>query len=398
MLITEKALCTGCGVCSNACHVNAIKMVSSEKGFLYPEINDDLCVNCKQCIKKCPINKQNTTETFDQKVYAAWSKDKKLRKESSLGGIFPLLAEYTLQQGGVVCASRFSDNFTAVQFDICEKKSELPKYQGSKYMQSTVGMIYRQVRSILEDGRKLLFVGTGCQVAGLKSFLDRDFDNLLCIDLICHGVPSPLVWKNYINYLDKLYEASGIERVTFRKKKPSWKIYSINVRFKNGKQYDASKTKDPYMIAFTQDLILRPSCEHCKFACRNREGDITLADFWSYRSFEFRTRNDEKGISCVIINSSKGNMVFDVIRQQLIVVEKTMEEAIRGNRSLIRPWPANEKESEFWNSYIHNENDALLEFCKPYKTPMKMMLDWFIQDHLWMIPKPILRKLLRRKN
>lgn len=144
-------------------------MVSSEKGFLYLEDDDALCVNCKQCIKKRPANKQNTTETFDQKVYAAWSKDKKLWKESSSGDIFSLLAEYTLQQR-VVHTSRFSVDFTAVRFEICERRSELPKYQGSKYMQSTVGMIYRQVRSIHEDGRKLLFVGTGCQVAGLKSF------------------------------------------------------------------------------------------------------------------------------------------------------------------------------------------------------------------------------------
>lgn len=398
MLITDKDLCTGCGVCSNVCYEKAIKMVTSEKGFLYPEVDDTLCVKCKQCIKKCPINNQSTAVNFEQKVYAAWSNDKKLRKTSSSGGVFTLLAEYTMQQGGVVCASRFIDDFTAVQFDICENKSDLPKFQGSKYMQSSVGMIYHRARSILEEGRRLLFIGTGCQVAGLKSFLDRDYDNLLCVDLICHGVPSPLVWKNYINSLNSLHGASGIESVTFRKKKPSWKVYSISVRFRNGKKYEASKTQDPYMVAFAKDYMLRLSCGHCKYACRNREGDITLADFWSYRSFDFKTRNDEKGISCVIINSNRGMKAFDAIRQQLIVVEKSMEEAIRGNRSLIRPWSASEMASEFWDSYSQNGNNALLQFCKPYKTPKKMILDWFVQDHLWVIPKPILQKLLRRKK
>lgn len=397
MLITE-SLCTGCGTCLNVCHVNAIRMVASEKGFMYPKVDDSLCVNCKQCIRKCPINLQNTAETFDQKVYAAWSKDKNVRKISSSGGLFSLLADFTLQQGGAVCASSFNDDFTAVEFGICERKTDVPRYRGSKYLQSSTGTIYQQVKDILTEGRKLLFIGTGCQVAGLKSFLGRDFDNLLCIDLVCHGTPSPLVWKNYVNYLDLLHGSSGVESVTFRKKKPSWKVYSISIKFKNGKQYEASKTEDPYMIAFAKDYMLRPSCEHCKFACKSREGDITLADFWSYRSFDFRTRNDEKGISCVIINSDKGNRVFEAIRNQLTVVEKTMEEAIRGNRSLVSPWPANEKAAEFWKSYIQNGNDALLQFCKPYKTSKKMMLDWFIQDHLWMIPKPILFKLLKRNR
>lgn len=144
--------------------------------------------------------------------------------------------------------------------------------------------------------------------------------------------------------------------------------------------------------------MLRPSCEHCKYACVNREGDITLADFWGYRSFNYKTRNKEKGISCCIINSDKGMKAFNEIKNQLVVTDKNMEEAIRGNRSLVKPWSSNPKSEEFWKLYEEKQNDALCEFCKPYKNSAKMKMDWFIQDHLWMIPKPILRYLLKRKE
>lgn len=398
MLNIDMERCTGCEVCANVCKRNAIKMAASDRGFLYPTINESLCVHCGQCEERCPLNMDVSPLKFKQRVLAAWSKDKNILMSSSSGGVFVHLAKEVLRRGGVICATRFEDDFLGACFDICDNEKDLPKFCGSKYIQSSLGMIYQRVKKHLKDEQLVLFVGTGCQVAGLKSYLGKSYENLLCVDLVCHGVPSPMVWKYYIEDLINKYDGNNIIAISFRKKKPSWKEYSIHIDFADGKKYEAKKTEDPYLIAFAKDYILRSSCEHCKYACENREGDITLSDFWGYRSFDYKTRNREKGISCCIINSDKGLEAFEGIKNQLNVTEKTMDEAIRGNRNLIKPWCANPKSEEFWKQYAEVQNATLYQFCRPYKNPIKVKVDWFIQDHLWMLPKPVLRYLLDKKR
>ena len=218
------------------------------------------------------------------------------------------------------------------------------------------------------------------------------------MDLVCHGVPSPMIWKEYIQSLNTEYGNSGVKSISFRVKRPSWKEYSLEVIFNNGQKYIKSKTQDPYLIAFGKDIILRPSCEHCKYACLKREGDITISDFWAYRSFDFKTRNDETGISCCIINSQKGIQLFELLRNELVVVEKGMDEVIRGNRSLIKPWSVSERADEFWNLYDKKGIDALIQYCQPFRISKKMKMDWFKQDHLWLIPKPVLKMILKQKS
>ena len=398
MLITEHELCTGCGVCADICPQKAIKMTSSKRGFLYPAVDDNICIHCNRCIKQCPVKHDNVAEEMKKKVYAVWSKDNETRIKSSSGGFFMVAAKYILSNGGAVCATRFSDDFSGVFFDICESESELYKFRGSKYVQSNLNSVYSRVKHLLDNKRLVLFVGTGCQVAAIKSYLGREYDNLLCMDLVCHGVPSPMIWKEYIQSLNTEYENSGVKSISFRVKRPSWKEYSLEVIFNNGQKYIRSKTQDPYLIAFGKDIILRPSCEHCKYACLKREGDITISDFWAYRSFDFKTRNDEKGISCCIINSQKGVRLFELLRNDFVVVEKGLDEAIRGNRSLIKPWSANAKTDEFWNLYDKKGIDALIQYCQPFRISKKMKMDWFKQDHLWLIPKPVLKMILKKKS
>ena len=398
MLITEHELCTGCGVCANICPQKAIKMTSSKRGFLYPAVDDNICIHCNRCIKQCPVKHDNVAEEMKKKVCAVWSKDNETRIKSSSGGFFMVAAKYILSNGGAVCATRFSDDFSGVFFDICESKSELYKFRGSKYVQSNLNPVYSRVKDLLDNKRLVLFVGTGCQVAAIKSYLGREYDNLLCMDLVCHGVPSPMIWKEYIQSLNTEYGNSGVKSISFRVKRPSWKEYSLEVIFNNGQKYIKSKTQDPYLIAFGKDIILRPSCEHCKYACLKREGDITISDFWAYRSFDFKTRNDETGISCCIINSQKGIQLFELLRNELVVVEKGMDEAIRGNRSLIKPWSVSERADEFWNLYDKKGIDALIQYCQPFRISKKMKMDWFKQDHLWLIPKPVLKMILKQKS
>ena len=398
MLITEHELCTGCGVCANICPQKAIKMTSSKRGFLYPAVDDNICIHCNRCIKQCPVKHDNVAEEMKKKVCAVWSKDNETRIKSSSGGFFMVAAKYILSNGGAVCATRFSDDFSGVFFDICESESELYKFRGSKYVQSNLNPVYSRVKDLLDNKRLVLFVGTGCQVAAIKSYLGREYDNLLCMDLVCHGVPSPMIWKEYIQSLNTEYGNSGVKSISFRVKRPSWKAYSLEVIFNNGQKYIKSKTQDPYLIAFGKDIILRPSCEHCKYACLKREGDITISDFWAYRSFDFKTRNDETGISCCIINSQKGIQLFELLRNELVVVEKGMDEAIRGNRSLIKPWSVSERADEFWNLYDKKGIDALIQYCQPFRISKKMKMDWFKQDHLWLIPKPVLKMILKQKS
>lgn len=398
MLITEHELCTGCGVCANICPQKAIKMTSSKRGFLYPAVDDNICIHCNRCIKQCPVKHDNVAEEMKKKVCAVWSKDNETRIKSSSGGFFMVAAKYILSNGGAVCATRFSDDFSGVFFDICESESELYKFRGSKYVQSNLNPVYSRVKDLLDNKRLVLFVGTGCQVAAIKSYLGREYDNLLCMDLVCHGVPSPMIWKEYIQSLNTEYGNSGVKSISFRVKRPSWKEYSLEVIFNNGQKYIKSKTQDPYLIAFGKDIILRPSCEHCKYACLKREGDITISDFWAYRSFDFKTRNDETGISCCIINSQKGIQLFELLRNELVVVEKGMDEVIRGNRSLIKPWSVSERADEFWNLYDKKGIDALIQYCQPFRISKKMKMDWFKQDHLWLIPKPVLKMILKQKS
>ncbi|WP_195303602.1 Coenzyme F420 hydrogenase/dehydrogenase, beta subunit C-terminal domain [Blautia wexlerae] len=398
MLITEHELCTGCGVCANICPQKAIKMTSSKRGFLYPAVDDNICIHCNRCIKQCPVKHDNVAEEMKKKVCAVWSKDNETRIKSSSGGFFMVAAKYILSNGGAVCATRFSDDFSGVFFDICESESELYKFRGSKYVQSNLNPVYSRVKDLLDNKRLVLFVGTGCQVAAIKSYLGREYDNLLCMDLVCHGVPSPMIWKEYIQSLNTEYGNSGVKSISFRVKRPSWKEYSLEVIFNNGQKYIKSKTQDPYLIAFGKDIILRPSCEHCKYACLKREGDITISDFWAYRSFDFKTRNDETGISCCIINSQKGIQLFELLRNELVVVEKGMDEAIRGNRNLIKPWFVSERADEFWNLYDKKGIDALIQYCQPFRISKKMKMDWFKQDHLWLIPKPVLKMILKQKS
>ncbi len=398
MLNIDMKRCMGCGACENVCSRNAIRMVESERGFLYPTVDESLCVQCGQCEKKCPLNADTPVHTYKQHVFAAWSKDKNILDLASSGGVFALLAKEVLKDGGIVCATRFENDFSGVIFDSCDRERDLAGFCGSKYIQSKTGMIYRKTKEYLQEKRKVLFVGTGCQIAALKSYLGKTYENLLCVDLVCHGVPSPMVWRNYIEGLIQKHEGKSVKFISFRKKEPSWREYSIQIEFADGKKYEAKKTDDPYLVAFAKDYMIRPSCEHCKFACANREGDLTLSDFWGYRSFDFQTRNRGKGISCCIINSDRGMQAFEQIKAQLVITEKTMEEAIRGNRSLTRPWSANPASENFWNLYMEKQNDALYQFCRPYKNSASMKLDWFIQDHLWMIPKPILTYLLKKKN
>ena len=379
------------------CPKDSITFQEDEKGFAYPVIGDS-CVNCGACLKICPRNTGMALNTNTPEVFAAFSKDKKIRKNSSSGGLFSEVAKYILNQGGVVFAARLNESQKEVIFDCCKTVEELKLFQGSKYIQSNPGVIYRQIKKVLADGIKVLFVGVPCQVDGLKKYLHKDYSNLVTIDIICHGAPSPKLWREYLEKLEASQQAKA-SSVSFRYKKPNWTRFSLKVDFDNNTTIRNSKFDDPYLIAFLKEISMRENCHSCEYTSTSRTGDITLADFWGYHSYDFKMRNTEKGISLVLVNTEKGKQIFNDIQDSILSTRRTMKEAISGNRSLQMPWKKNAESDAFWNEYLHGEgmSSALKKYCVPYRFPKKMYMTWFALNHMYLIPKPLLsvRKKLR---
>ncbi len=341
--ICETNYCTGCSACMNSCKNGAITMVPNEKGFLFPTIDSNKCTQCGICVNICPINKEVKGDQI-QSVYAALAKDDEIRKQSSSGGVFSVLATWILKQNGVVCGATLKEDLTVEHVIVADVK-ELSVLRGSKYVQSEIGDLYVRVKNFLEENRKVLFSGTPCQIGGLKAFLRKEYENLLTVDLLCHGVPSPMVLKKFI---DSKKNYPPITNILFRCKYPGWSQFSTKICFADGSEvYDNS-----YVRLFCEDLCLRGSCYKCKYASEFRMGDITLGDFWGYKeSAPEHIQNDDLGISVVTLNTIKGQKAFKQIKRKLGVAVRTIEDAQKVNYVLYRPTHRPDKCDEFWQNF-----------------------------------------------
>lgn len=343
--INKKSNCCGCQACYNKCPRNAIEMIEDEKGFKYPKVNEEKCINCGLCEKVCPIMNNNQISNTP-KAYACINKDEDIRMQSTSGGIFTLLATAIINKGGVVFGACFNEKF-GVCHTYSETVEELAKYRSSKYLQSDIGLSYRKVKEFLDLGKYVLFTGTPCQIEGLQSFLGKEYEKLYLQDIICHGVPSPLVWKKYKEYRENK-NSSTLDKMSFRsKEKTSWRRYNVNMKFENGSEYDINHNDDAYMKAFLKHLSLRESCTECKFKKNNRLSDITLADFWGIQNVK-PEMNDGKGTSLVIVNSTKGQELMRLIADYIICEEVDFNKAISGNPSFNTVSKANENSSKFF--------------------------------------------------
>ena len=334
MMLADRNKCTGCMSCYNICARDAIKMESDNMGFLHPVIDINNCVECGMCEKSCPVLMgANTNNVHTKEVYAAWNRDEKVRKDSSSGGIFFAIAEYILEKQGIVIGAGFDDNMHVVQTAI-ESKSDIWKLQGSKYVQSYVGDMYRVVKNNLALGRMVLFVGTPCQVAGLKKFLGNyDKGMLRTIDLVCHGAPSPKILREYFDYVEEKYKGN-VRQVLFRDKKYGWKKYSMSIKLDNGKKDVGTYTFSPYLNGFMKDLYLREACYQCEYASLDRYGDLTLGDFWGYKSQNQNDIDDDKGISFVLVNSIEGKEILENIKNKIVYFARNIDDVKIGNPSL----------------------------------------------------------------
>lgn len=350
--INQKSNCCGCQACYNKCPKNAIKMIEDEKGFKYPQIDKDKCINCGLCEKVCPILNNKKIET-KPKAYACINKDENIRMQSTSGGVFTLLGTAIINKGGVVFGVCFDEKF-GVSHTYCENVKDLDKYRGSKYLQSDIGLSYRKAKEFLDMGRYVLFTGTPCQVEGFKAFLGKNYEKLYLQDIICHGVPSPLVWKKYKEYKEKSAN-SDLKEMSFRsKREEGWRKYHIHMNFKNNSEYNINHSDDAYMKAFLKHLSLRESCTACKFKKNNRLSDITLADFWGIQNV-IPEMNDDKGTSLVIVNSEKGRKLMNLIDDMMIYKEVDLKKAIGCNPSFNTVSEKNENSDKFFEE-ISNEN------------------------------------------
>lgn len=360
--IVEKKNCCGCSACASICPKHSIAMTCDDEGFLYPNVNKETCVNCGLCEKVC-----NELHPFDkckpQHVLAAVNKDDDIRQKSSSGGVFYILAKKVIKEGGVVFGARFDENWQ-VMIDYAEDINGVLAFMGSKYVQARVENAYKKVRQFLEEGRNVLFSGTPCQVAGLHKFLHKPYDNLLAVDFICHGTPSPKVWGKYLESL--IGEVQRIGSVEFRNKKNGWKNFSFNLRY-NGVDNTISMLspfrQNLYMKAFLQDIILRPSCYACKVRGGSSQSDITIADFWGVSTI-FPEIDDDKGTSLVFVNTAKGNAALDFSKMH---VSETTYERIKPLNPACYHSPKIHPKRYYFFSQLDNENifDLIKDCTKP---------------------------------
>ena len=320
----EKQDCCGCTACLHICPVHCITMQEDEEGFLYPVINEDHCIHCHKCETVCPMQKQENQDTGTA-AFVGYCRNEVIRKQSSSGGIFSVLAEWVLQQNGVVFGAAFDENCEVYHIAI-DTEADLPKLRGSKYVQSRLGNVYPEVRRYLEMERKVLFTGTACQIAGLKKYLNQPYENLYTVDVLCHGVPSPKLWRMYIEAQKKRYHAS-VEKIEFRNKKYGWNNYSIMIDFADQQQYCVRFFADQFMNMLLGNLDLRPSCYACPFKEFPRISDMTIGDSWGIEKV-MPDLGDDKGISVILVHSQKGVRMLREVQEKLITREVKLDEVL----------------------------------------------------------------------
>ena len=410
--IENKQDCCGCNACVQRCPKQCISMIEDKEGFLYPQVDVDSCVNCGLCDKVCPVIHQNPVRQ-PLGVYAGINPNEIIRMQSSSGGIFTMIAEQIIDEGGVVFGVKYNEHWEAVH-DYALTKQDLVAFRTSKYIQSIVGKTYKEAESFLRQGKKVLYSGTPCQIAGLKKFLRRNYENLLTIDFICHGTPSPGVFRWYlseeltriacmknkrkmfalqnipeipkIDLLAKEYNLE-IKGIRFRDKRKGWRKYSFVLDvaklsvFGKKKMISLSQTFDMHVFlrGFLKDLYLRPSCYACPAKQLKSGADITIGDWWGIQKIKPEI-DDDKGISAIIVNSNSG--VRQIQKLNINVHEVEYADLCQNNSALLRSAVIPTTRDTFYavdgNSFFEKINEICRISAKDrFKKKIKLFLGFF---------------------
>ena len=374
--------CCGCSACAQKCPAKAIVMKEDKEGFSYPNIDKNKCINCGLCIKVCPqlTYQEKKKENFPI-AYACYNHDDNELLKSSSGGFFSAIADYVLESKGIIIGAAFDKNLILKHIAINDKE-DLYKLRGSKYIQSNINEMYKRAEEELKNNKTVLFTGTPCQIAGLKAYLMKDYEKLITADLVCHGVPNQKLFSKYIEYLENKYK-SKIKSFNFRsKEKRGWGL-TARIETENGKIIDKNSSFDPYYNAFLQCETYRENCYRCKYTSYYRTSDITMADYWGILSVhpEFYS---EKGVSLILINTEKGEKVFNIISNRINYIKTDIDKAKQKNMNLKRPSKRPEKRNYVYKSIdekscnrfvkenlkIKIEPKSLLKSLIPYKVKL----------------------------
>ena len=328
--IIEKENCCGCTSCANACPKRAISMLPDEEGFLYPVADKDLCVDCGICKKVCPIENKPKNHKAELETYVLRTKNCDVLMNSTSGGFVTPLATYVLEHDGVVCAASYDEDFK-VKHTIIENISgggyNLSKIRGSKYVQSNLDDCFVKIKNYLEQNRMVCFVGTTCQVNGLKAFLHMDYERLITIDLVCHGTPSPKLWNKYLNYQKSKYR-SEIRNISFRNKTYGYHSGTMKICFENGKKYYGSARVDYMLKSFFKEISSRPICYQCPFKTLERCSDFTIFDCWHAAELVPGLKDDDRGYTNVIVQSDRGKEILHKIGDKYEMYQADTKKAI----------------------------------------------------------------------
>ncbi len=365
--LKSKYDCCGCSACVQACPKQCITMLPDSEGFLYPQIDYNQCINCCRCESACPIiNIQEENQPIA--TFAAKNKNEGIRFKSSSGGIFTLIAENTITNGGIVFGAKFNEKWEVVH-DYTETIDGISAFRGSKYVQSQIGGNYKKAKKFLEEGREVLFSGTPCQIAGLHRFLNKKYDNLLTIDIICHGVPSPMIWQKYIH---QYQQQNPIANISFRDKTNGWKNYEFLLCNDNDNDNETvfreKRHQNIYMNLFLSDLCLRPSCQQCPGKSGRSHSDITIADFWGVEQL-YPEFDDDKGTNLVLVNSGKGDNLFKSLNCNKIQVN--FSTAIKYNPSYYKSVSEPKYRTYFFKNF-HNKGFAIYDIIQRKQRPSLM--------------------------
>lgn len=354
----RKSLCNGCGACYSSCPKNCIIMKEDEEGFLYPFIDNEKCVDCRLCEKICPVLK-NKSVVSNPVAYAVFNNDLKIRENSSSGGVFSLIAENIINKNGVVFGARYNASENNVVHTYVETIEELAKLRGSKYFQSRLENSFVSAKEFLEADRYVLFSGTPCQISGLKAFLNKEYDKLYTQDIICHGVPSKMVWQKYVDFCCDGNQKK-IEEVFFRNKDNGWNNYNLKISFTNGEIKKECFKNNLFMKSFLSNVCLRPSCYACVNKTINRQSDFTLADYWGVKNVHPQF-NDDKGVSLCVLHTKKGMGLFEEISQKTTFLKTDLDSAIKHNSSMIKSVALPKKRKFFFENINKLSFDVLVK-------------------------------------
>lgn len=369
--LCKAELCTGCGACATVCPAGCIQMEADKEGFLRPVVQEENCIGCNLCQRTCPILTRAVPDSNNTIAYAAIHENEQIRYGSTSGGIFSLLCDWIFDRGGIVFGAAYDERFAVTHYH-AESSEEISRLRGAKYAQSRLGDTYAQVHKQLEQDRYVLFSGTPCQVGGLLAYLGKDYEKLVLVDLICHGVPSPKLWQHYIDYRS-IQDACGQKpcAINLRSKETGWPGYSIRFTYPDGQVYSTLNSQDPYLRGFVGNLYLRPSCYNCHFKGSVRDSDFTLGDYWGVWG-QLPEYHDGKGTSLVLLHTPKAKQLWEKLAGQMRFSEVEVSAALTENPSALVSSAQTEKREAFFARYEQEDfHELISELLPKPKAPAK---------------------------